>query len=110
MEIPGFRILLVLVALRDEQDHPVLGQRAVHRLDRQVPRHGQRRDDERENDHIPQRKHREIVGDAEIGVRSGLGGCGHGIVTGITTSSPRRFGTFGKRMRSVPSASTASAL
>ena len=76
VEVAGLRVLFVLVALGGEQDHPVLGERAVHRLDRQITRDRQRRDDEREHDHVAQRQNRKLCRNAEVGVDSRAPGSG----------------------------------
>ncbi len=54
---PG--LLLVLVLLGGQEDHPVLGEGLVHRLDRLVPAHVERHDHEGEDHDVPQGQNRQ---------------------------------------------------
>ena len=60
VEVPLFRILLIEIALRNKEDHPIRGQRLLDRLDRPVARHEQGHDHERIDRYVPQRKNGEL--------------------------------------------------
>ena len=58
-------VLVLEVLLRRQHDDAVLGQRLVHRVDRLLPRHRQRHDDERKDHQVLERQHRQDVGDLD---------------------------------------------
>jgi len=63
------RLFRLFVALRGQQDHAILGQSLIDGLNRDLPRHRQRCDDERIDDHVPQRQDRQLVGDPDLLLR-----------------------------------------
>src|SRR5262249_15131912 len=65
-ELLGPGRLVLRVALGDEHDDPLLGQRRVHGVDRLLAGDGERKDDEREDDDVLQRKDRKDVGNREV--------------------------------------------
>jgi hypothetical protein len=66
VEVFARRLLLVEVALRDEEDHPVLAESLVHGADRLLARDEERHDHERVNDDVPQRQHRKLFGNLQL--------------------------------------------
>ncbi len=59
------------VALRREQDHPVVGQRLLDGGDRPVAAHKERHDHVREDDDVPERQNREVVRDLDRALAGG---------------------------------------
>ena len=63
VDVVGAGVVLVLLLLRGEQDHAVLGEGLVHRLDRAVAAHVEGHDHEREDHDVAQGQHRQHVRD-----------------------------------------------
>ena len=65
VEVGLLRLLDRGVALRHQQDHPVLGERLVDRADRALPAERKRNDDERIEDGVLERQDRKDVGQSD---------------------------------------------
>ena len=68
VQIDAPDLVQVLVLLRQQQHHPVLGQGRVHGLDRRLARDRQRTDDKRVDHHVPQRQDRQGLRDLDLGL------------------------------------------
>ena len=84
VDVVGPGVVLVLLLLRGEQDHAVLGERLVDGLDRAVAAHVEGHDHEREDDDVPQRQHRQHLRDLGLAPRP----CGSSLIPG----APSRWG------------------
>ncbi len=67
VEVVGLRGLDVALALRHEQHQPVAGQRVLDRGDRALARHEERQHHVGKDHQLPQREHRQLVGNREGG-------------------------------------------
>jgi hypothetical protein len=65
MEFVGARILDVGISLRDETQETVSGERVLERRERTRTSDEQRKHGRREDDELPKRKQRELVGQIE---------------------------------------------
>ena len=92
VDVVGPGVLLLLLLLGGEEDHAVLAERVVHRLDRAVAAHVERDDHEGEDHDVPQGENgqdlRDLRGLLVLLDLFGHPSCSHSM--GIVVSRPRR--------------------